>query len=78
MCKILSGNTAGDRTHIGNSLLKFTAIHRPWRKLRGGICRYKTFFMRLSARRTFYRFTYCSIHVKVHVLLPYSAVKRRV
>ena len=24
-----------------------TAIHRPWRKLRGGICRYKTFWMQI-------------------------------
>ena len=27
-------------TRIGNTLSKFTAIHRPWRKLCGGICRY--------------------------------------
>ena len=30
-------------TRIGNTLSKFTAIHRPWPKLCGGICRYKTF-----------------------------------
>ena len=46
--------------------------------LRGGICRYKTFCMRIFARRTFLRFIYCNIHVKIHVLLTYSAVKRRV
>ena len=34
--------------------------------------------MRIFARRTFLRFRYCSIHVKMHVLLTYSAVKRRV
>ena len=34
-------------TRIGNTLSKFTAIHRPWPKLRGGICRYKTFCMRI-------------------------------
>ena len=34
--------------------------------------------MRIFARRTFLRFRYCSIHVKKHVLLTYSAVKRRV
>ena len=34
--------------------------------------------MRVVARRTFLRFRYCSIHVKVHVFLTYSAVKRRV
>ena len=65
-------------TRIGNTFSKFTAIHRAWRKLRGGICRYKTFCMRISARRTFLRFRYCSIHVKIHSLLTYSAVKRRV
>ena len=82
MCGILSGNTAGDdrntETRIGNTFSKFTAIHRAWRKLRGGICRYKTFCMRIFACRTFLRFRYCSIHVKIHVLLTYSAVKRRV
>ena len=65
-------------TRIGNTFSKFAAIHRPWRKLHGGICRYKTFCMRVFARRTFLRFRYCSIHVKMHVLLTYSAVKRRV
>ena len=62
----------------GNTFSRFTAIHRTWRKLRGGICRYKTFCMRIFALRTFLRFRYCSIHVKIHVLLIYSAVKRRV
>ena len=57
---------------------KVTVIHRPWRKLHGGICRYKTFCMRVFVRRTFLRFRYCSIHVKMHVLLTYSALKRRV
>ena len=65
-------------TRIGNTFSKFTAIHRAWRKLGGGICRYKTFCMRIFARRTFLRFRYCSIHVKIHVLLTYSPVKRRV
>ena len=65
-------------TRIGNTFSKFTAIHRPWRKLRGGICRYKTFCIRIFARRTFLQFRYCSIYVKMHVLLTYSAVKRRV
>ena len=65
-------------TRTGNTFSKLTAIHRSWRKLRGGICRYKTFCMRIFARRTFLRFRYCSIHVKIHVLLTYSAVKRRV
>ena len=40
-------------TRIGNTFSKFTAIHRLWRKLHGGICRYKTFYMRVFARRTF-------------------------
>ena len=42
-------------TRIGNTFSKFTAIHRPWRKLHGGICRYKTFCMRVFAHRTFFR-----------------------
>ena len=80
MCTILSGNTGEDdrNTRIGNTLSKFTAIHRPWRKFRDGICRYKTFCMRIFSRRTFLRFRYCSIHVKMHVLLTHTAVKRRV
>ena len=66
-------------TRIGNTFSKFTAIHRPWQKLHGGICRYKTFCMRVFARRTFLQFRYCSIRVKMHVLLTYSAIiKRRV
>ena len=51
----------------------FTAIHRPSLKFRGGICRCKTFFLRIFVRRTFLRFRYCSIHVKMRVLLTYSA-----
>ena len=61
-------------TRIGNTFSKFTAIHRAWRKLRGGICRYKTFCMRIFARRTFLRFRYCSMHVKIHVLLTFRRV----
>ena len=34
--------------------------------------------MRFFALGTFLQFRYCSIHVKIHVLLKYSAVKRRV
>ena len=79
MCRILNGNTAEDdrNTHWKHTL-KVTAIHRLWQKLRGGICRYKTFCMRIFAHRTFLRFRFFSIHVKIHVLLAYSAVKRRV
>ena len=65
-------------TRNGNTFSKFTAIHRAWLKLRGGSCCYKTLCMRIFARRTFLPFRYCSIHVKIHVLLTYSAVKRRV
>ena len=42
-------------------------------KFRGGICRFKTFCMRVFARKTFLRFRYSSIHVKMRVLLTYSA-----
>ena len=79
MCRILNGNTAEDdrNTHWKHTL-KVHRVHRPWPKLRGGICCYKTFCMRIFARRTFVRFIYRSIHVKMHVLFTYSAVKRRV
>ena len=51
-----------------------TAIHRPWRKLRGGICRHKTFWMQIFARTTFLLLRCCcSIHVKLCVLATYSA-----
>ena len=79
MWRILSGtHRKVTETRMGNTFSKFTAIHRPWRKLRGGICRYKTFCMKIFARRTFLRFRCCSIHIKMHILLTYSAVKRRV
>ena len=41
-------------------------------KFRGGICRFKTFCMRIFARKTFLRFTCSSVHVKMRVLLTYS------
>ena len=47
-------------------------IHRPWRKLRGGICRYKTFWMRIFERITLL-LRFCSIHVKWYVLATCSA-----
>ena len=40
-----------------------TAIHRHWRKLRGGICRYKTFWMRI-----FERIPFCCLDVVVYML----------
>ena len=40
-------------------------IHRPWRKLRGGICRYKTFWMRIFVRTTFLLLT---VDVVVYML----------
>ena len=42
-------------------------------KFRGGICRFKTFYMGIFARKTFLRFRCSSIHVKMRVLLTYSA-----
>ena len=60
----------------------FTAIHRSSLKFRGGICRFKTFCMRIFARKTFLEFRCSSIHVKMRVWLTYSATeiefKRRV
>ena len=70
--------TSRETEHALRGLGTRLAIHRPWRKLRGGICRYKTFCMRIFVRRTFLRFRYCNIHVKMHVLFTYPAVKRRV
>ena len=51
----------------------FPAIHRSSVKFRGGICRFKTFCMRIFARKTFLGFRCTSIHVKMRVLLTYSA-----
>ena len=51
----------------------FTAIHRSSVKFHGGICRFKTFCMRIFARKTFLRFRCSSIHVKMRVWLTYSA-----
>ena len=45
-----------------------TAIHRPSRKLRGGICRYETFWMRIFERTTFLLLRCRSIHVELAFL----------
>ena len=50
-----------------------TAIHCSSAKFRGGICRFKTFCMRIFALKTFLRLRCSSIHVKMSVLLTYSA-----
>ena len=78
MCRILSGKIAEDdrHTHWKHAL----KVHRdspPPPKLRGWICHYETFCIRIFVRRTFSQFRYCSRHVKIHVLLTYSAVKHR-
>ena len=46
-----------------------TAIHRSSVKFRGGICRFKTFCMRIFARKTFLRFRCSSTHVKMRVFV---------
>ena len=51
----------------------FTATHRSSVKFRGGICRFKTFCMRILARKTFLRLRRSSVHVKMRVLLTYFA-----
>ena len=43
----------------------FTAIHRSSVKFRGGSCRFKTFCMRIFARKTFLQFRCSSIDVKM-------------
>ena len=50
-------------TRIGNTLSKFTAIHCPWRKLRGGICRYETFCL-----RTLHVGPSCGLDIVVYML----------
>ena len=47
--------------------------HRSSVKFRGGICRFKTFCIGIFVRKTFLRFRCSSIHVKMCVLLTYSA-----
>ena len=51
-----------------------TAIHRPSRKLRGGICRYETFWMGIFERTTFLllRCRSIRIHVKLCVLQTFQ------
>ena len=65
-----SGNTT---ENDGNTLSKLIAIHRSSVKFRGGNCRFKTFCMRIFARKAFLRFRCSSIHVKMRVLMTYSA-----
>ena len=48
-------------------------VHRPSRKLRGEICRYETFWMGMFERTTFLLLRCRSIHVKLCVLVTYSA-----
>ena len=55
----------------------FTAIHRSSVKFRGGICRFKTFCMRIFARKTFLRLRCSSIHIKMRVVLTYFAIVRK-
>ena len=49
------------------------AIHRSFAVEFIKICRYKTFWMSIIAPRTFLLFRCCSIHVKMCVLVRYSA-----
>ena len=51
----------------------FTAIQGSSVKFRGRICRFKTFCMRIFARKTFLRFRCSSIDVQMRVLVTYSA-----
>ena len=50
-------------------------IHRSFAVEFIKICRYKTFWMRIFAPRTFLLFSCCSIHVKMCVMVRYSARK---
>ena len=65
MCRNLSGNTA---ENDGNTLWE---LNRAWRKPRDGICRYKTFWMRIFGRTPFLLLRCCSIHCVFwrHILL---------
>ena len=51
----------------------FTAIYRSVAVEFVKVCRYKTFWIRIFARRTFLLFRCYSIHVKVRVLVAESA-----
>ena len=55
------------------SLLEFTVrnIHRPFAMKSVKICRFKTFWMRIFARRTFFPFRCFSIHGKMCVFWTY-------
>ena len=73
-----SGNTT-EKTET--RFQNFTAIHHSSVKFRGVICRFKTFCIRIFARKTFLWFRCSSIHVKMRVSLTYAAeieFKRRV
>ena len=67
ICKFLKSGNTTEMTETRSQ--NFTAIHRSSVKFRSGICRFKTFCMRIFARKTFLRFRCSSIHVKMHVLL---------
>ena len=56
----------------------FTAIHCSAVKFRGRICRFKTFCMRIFARKTFLQFRCCSIHVKMRVLLTHLSFRYKI
>ena len=51
------------------------AIHRSFAVEFIKICRYKTFWIRIFAPRTFLLFRCCCIHVKMCVLVTYSGRK---
>ena len=65
--KLSRNTTENDGTRSQN----FPAIHRFSVKFRGGICRLKTFCMRIFARKTFLGFRCSSIRVKMRVLLTF-------
>ena len=60
-----SGNTAENNK---NTLSKFHRDLSPFAEEFVKVCRYKTFWIRISARRTFLLFRCYSIHVKLCVL----------
>ena len=73
MCKNLSGNTAENDK---NTLSKFHRDLSPFAEEFVKVCRYKTFWIRISARRTFLLFRCYSIHVKLCVLKVEIEFKR--
>ena len=68
-----SGKCRKSRKHALKISPRFIALGKSFAVKFIKICRYKTFWMRIFVRGIFLLFRSCSIHVKLCVLLKYSA-----